>query len=130
MTKRMTRKEFGVSVLGATLLLLIQSCGGGGTDPGVAMAPEPPAPPPPGGGVASVGCSNTIAGNHGHVLAIALADLDSATDKTYDILGNADHSHTLTLTVTQLRTLKTGASVSTSTTTNFAHQHAVVVTCL
>lgn len=128
MTTRMTRKEFCASVLGSAVLLLIQSCGGGGSDTG--GAPASSSPPPPGGGYASVGCSETIAANHGHVLAIALADLDAAADKTYDIQGSADHTHSVTLTVAQLRTLKSGGSVSTTSSTTLAHQHEIVITCM
>lgn len=142
MTTRMTRKGFCGALLGGSVLLLIQSCGGGGTDYSGTPAtpspsPSPPTPTPssnpgpsPSSGSASVGCSNTIAANHGHVLAVALADLDSASDKTYDIQGSADHSHTVTLTVAQLRSLKTGSSVTTASSIAFDHQHQIVITCL
>ncbi len=119
MATGMTRKGFCSSVLGATALLLIQSCGGGGSSYGSGT-----------GATAGVGCSNTIAANHGHILTIALADLDSVTDKTYDIVGSADHSHSVTLTVAQLRTLKTGASVTTISSTTLSHQHDIVITCM
>lgn len=128
MTTRMTRMGFCGALLGGSVLLLIQSCGGGGSDS--SETPAPPPPPTPGGASASVGCSNTIAANHGHVLTVALADLDSASDKTYDLQGAADHSHTLTLTVAQLRTLKSGASVSTTSSIAFEHQHQIAITCL
>jgi hypothetical protein len=119
MTTGMTRKGFCGSVLGATALLLIQSCGGGGSSySGTA------------GATAGVGCSNTIAANHGHILAIALADLDSVTDKTYNIQGSAEHNHSVTLTVAQLRTLKTGASVTTISSTTLDHQHDIAITCM
>ena len=129
MTTRMTRKGFCGALLGGSVLLLIQSCGGGGSDS--SEPPATPSPPPtPGGASASVGCSNTIAANHGHVLTMALADLDSASDKTYELQGAADHSHTVLLTVAQLRSLKIGASVSTTSSIAFEHQHQVVITCL
>jgi hypothetical protein len=122
MTTGMTRKDFCSSALGATLLLLIESCGGGGSSYSAGT-----------GTVA--GCGNTIALNHGHVLTIALADLDSPTDTTYNIQGSADHNHTVTLTVAQLRTLKTGASISTVSSitvspTTGSHQHDIVITCM
>jgi len=119
MATGITRKGFCGSVLGATALLLIQSCGGGGSSYSA-----------PAGATAGVGCSNTIAANHGHILTIALADLDSVTDKTYDILGTAGHSHSVTLTVAQLRTLKSGASVSTISSVTLSHQHDIVITCM
>lgn len=142
MTTGMTRKDFCGTLLGGSVLLLIQSCGGGGSDysgaaatpaPASSSAPPTPTPTPtptPGGASASVGCSNTISANHGHVLAVALADLGSASDKTYDIQGGADHSHSVLLTVDQLRSLKTGASVTTTSSMAFDHQHQIVITCL
>ncbi len=126
MTTRMTRKEFCGSILGGTVLLFIQGCGGGGSN----YTAAPASPPPPSVGNVSTACSDTIANNHGHVLTIALADLDSATDKTYDIQGSADHTHSVTLTVAQLATLKSGGSVSSTSTTSFAHQHEITVTCM
>lgn len=115
MTAGITRKDFCGSLLGATVLLLIQSCGGG-SDYG-----SPPA---------QTGCSDTIADNHGHVLSVARADLDAATDKSYSIEGSAGHDHMVTLTVVQLQTLKTGTSVRTTSSTTLAHQHDISVTCM
>lgn len=123
MPLQMTRKSFCKSLLGSTALLLIQSCGGGGSDAGLGANP----PSMPAGGS---GCTDTIAGNHGHVLTIALADLDSATDMVYNIQGSATHNHTVTLSVAELRSLKTGATVSTTSSVTDAHQHDITVTCL
>jgi hypothetical protein len=121
MAAGITRKNFCRSVLGSTALLLIESCGGGGSGD---------SSPPGAAAGAGAGCGNTIAANHGHILTIALTDLDSATDISYNILGIADHTHSVTLTVAQLRTLKTGASVGTTSSTSFSHQHDIVITCL
>lgn len=132
MTMNMTRKDFCGALLGGTVLLFIQGCGGGGSDSGSTMdsATPTPTPSPPSGGNPSSGCTDSIAANHGHVLAVALADLDSATDKTYDIQGGADHTHTVILTVSQLRALKTGVSVSTTSSTTLAHQHDIAISCI
>ncbi len=119
MTALMTRKTFCGALAGSTVALLFQACGGGGGDAAA------PAPPPSGSG-----CTDTIAANHGHTLVIATADLDSATDKVYDIQGGAVHSHTVTLTVAQLRALKSGATVNVTSSTTAAHDHGVTILCV
>jgi len=118
-TSAITRKAFCARLTGATVVLLIQACGGGGD---YSAAPAAPAP-------AGAGCTDAIAGNHGHVLTIATADLDSATDKAYDIQGSADHTHTVTLTVANLRALKAGTMVTVLTSTTLSHDHSVSVQC-
>ena len=109
-----SRKAFLVQLAGGGWALA--SCGGGGD--------SPPAPPP-----AGTGCVATITGNHGHVLAISAADLNSLADITYDILGSADHTHSVTFTAAQLAQLKAGNSVSVTTTTTLAHNHAISERC-
>jgi hypothetical protein len=118
MTAPMTRKAFCARLTGASVVLLIQACGGGGDSP-AATSVSP----------SGTGCTDTIAANHGHVLTIAATDLDSATDKVYDIQGSADHSHTVTLTVANLRALKAGTMVSLVTSTTLAHEHNVSIQC-
>jgi hypothetical protein len=119
-----TRKEFCAALTGGSVLLLLQSCGGGGSYGG-------------GGGMTLVcGASGgAIAGNHGHVLTILRADLDSLTDKTYSITGTADHTHSVTFTPTQLQQLKAGADVAATTTTggsivNPAHSHTLMASVM
>lgn len=116
---KMTRKGFLGAAAGGTVLLLLQACGGG--DDGVAPTAK------------ALECSSSgaaISGNHGHVLAIAAADLDSTTDKTYSIQGSATHDHTVTFTPAQLQMLKTGAAVTVASTTAFQHAHNVTATCV
>ena len=121
-----TRKQFVGGATASYVLLLLQGCGGGGSSYG---APAPnPAPPPPVPSCGSAG--QDISGNHGHVLAIPSADLDSMVDKSYDIMGSADHTHTVTFTAAQLATLKTHAPVTVTTTTTLGHSHQVTATCL
>jgi hypothetical protein len=109
-----SRKAFLVQLVGGGWALA--SCGGGGDSP----APAPPA---------GAGCVATIAANHGHVLAISAADLNSLADITYDILGGADHTHSVTFTAAQLAQLKAGNSVSVTSTTTFAHSHSISERC-
>lgn len=119
MTAPMTRKAFCGVLAGGTVALLVQGCGGGGD----AAAPAPA--PAPGG----AGCSDTIAANHGHTLVIATADLDSPTDKVYNIQGAAIHNHTVTLSVAQLRSLKGGTAIAVVSSTTDAHEHGVMIVC-
>ena len=118
MTALITRKAFCGALAGSTVALLFQGCGGGGGDS--------PAPAPAPGGA---GCSDTIAANHGHILVIATTDLDSATDKVYNIQGGATHDHSVTLTVAQLRALKARTTVNVTSSTTLAHEHGVTILC-
>jgi hypothetical protein len=120
----MTRKAFCARLTGGTVVLLIQACGGGGS--GYQMPANP--------GPAGATCNDTIAGNHGHVLTIAAADLDSTVDKTYDIQGSAAHTHSVTLTVANLQALKAGMTVTVISSTSpigpaGAHEHSVAILC-
>jgi hypothetical protein len=107
-----TRKAFVLRLVGGGWIL--SACGGGGSDP-----------PPP----AATGCNATIAGNHGHTLAISAADLNSTVDITYDIHGSADHTHSVTFTAAMLASLKAGNSVNATTTTTLVHNHAISERC-
>jgi hypothetical protein len=118
MTAPMTRKAFCGVMAGSTVALLFQACGGGGGDT------PAPAPAP-----AGAGCSDTIAANHGHVLVVATTDLDSLTDKIYNIQGAAIHNHTVTLTVAQLRSLKAGTTVTVTSSMTDLHDHGVTISC-
>ena len=122
MTSPITRKAFCARLAGGSVLLLIQACGGGGSDDGANSLPAP-GPRPAGG------CNDTITANHGHVLTIASADLDSLTDRVYNIQGGAVHNHTVTLAVADLRALKAGTVVTTISSTGAGHEHGVSITC-
>jgi hypothetical protein len=119
-----TRKQFFGAVAGGGVLLLHGGCGGGGGygSSGATMA-----------GTSS--CTPTIDANHGHVLSIAVTELDSSTPKTYDITGTADHGHSVTLSVAQLQQLKAGTIATATSTLSVAaatapHTHAVSVSCI
>ena len=122
MTSPITREALCARLAGGSVLLLIQGCGGGGSDEAVNPLPAP-GPKPAGG------CNDTIAANHGHVLTIAAADLDSLTDLVYNIQGGAVHNHTVTLTVANLRALKAGTVVTSTSSTATGHEHGVSITC-
>jgi hypothetical protein len=117
-----TRKAFLVQWLplgGATWAL--PGCGGGGGDDGGSAMP-----PPPSGGQ----CGVTISVNHGHVLNLPLVDLDSTTDRSYDIQGSATHTHSVTFSAAQLAMLKAGQMVSvTSTAFSDGHNHLLTERC-
>jgi hypothetical protein len=115
-----TRKTFLVQLVGGGWALAAGGCGGGGD-----AAPAPAPPPAPVGG----GCGATISENHGHVLTIAAADLNSLVNITYDIRGAADHTHSVTFTAAQLAQLKAGNTVSVSTTATLAHDHSISERC-
>jgi hypothetical protein len=70
-----------------------------------------------------------ISGNHGHTLVVPAADLDSTTNKTYSILGTADHNHTVVLTPAQLQLIKAQSAVVVISSTNQSHSHDVTVNC-
>jgi hypothetical protein len=94
----------------------------------------PPPPPPPPGTIVSCGASGvgtTISGNHGHVLVVPVADVDSTVPMTYSIRGTAQHDHMVTLSVVQLQTIKTIGSTVTQMTIadNTGHTHNVTVSC-
>ena len=115
-----SRKQFVETILSGGTLLLIGGCGGGGSYGGTPA----PAPAP-----ANACNQASVSDNHGHVLAIPKADLDSMTDKAYDIQGSADHTHSVTFTVAQLAALKAGMAVAVQSTTTLAHSHLVTETC-
>ena len=116
-----SRKKFLGATAGSTVLLLF-GCGGGGSDDGGGNNG--------GGNAQSCGANATaIVGNHGHVLTIATADLDSATSKTYDITGTASHPHSVTFTPAQLQSLKAGQSVTVTSSTDASHDHTVTASC-
>jgi hypothetical protein len=113
-----TRKQFLHASAGGTVLLLLKACGGSDDGDGS---------PPPAQACGATGAA--IAGNHGHALSIARADLDSTTSKTYDITAAANHPHSVTFTPAQLQALKAGQSVTVTSTTDALHDHAVTASC-
>jgi len=124
------RRQFCEGLGGSTALLFLASCGGGGGGYGM-NSPAPAPTPSPGSCGASV---SMITGNHGHVLVVPMADLNSTSPITYNIQGSADHNHTVTLDASQLAMIKAKMAVmvtsSSGTSTYFApHMHAVTANC-
>jgi len=115
----MSRKSFVEALAGSGALLLLGSCGGGGYGGSA-------------GTVQTSSCAASISNNHGHELAVAVADLDSPTAKTYDIMGtNPTHTHTVTFSPAQLQQLKAGTAVTvTSTAAPDGHTHSVAESCI
>ncbi len=113
-----SRKQFLGATTAGTVLLWLQGCGGGGDDDNN---------PPPAQSCGATGAA--IAGNHGHALSIARADLDSTVNRTYDITGTANHPHSVTFTPVQLQALRAGQSVTVTSSTDAAHEHAVTASC-
>ena len=138
MKTTLSRRHFFEPALGTVMLLILPGCGGGGdtsiADAAAALGATPPAAtppaatPPPTPAVTSCGAQFDF--NHGHVLVIQNADLDSPTAMSYDITGNADHGHSVTFSPAQLASLKAGASVTVTSTTSFFHQHVLTVSCV
>jgi hypothetical protein len=146
----LARRDF--VALFAAVAFVTTACGGGGSDAAPVAGPPPPAPPPPSPPPPAppagsppppapppppppAACGSTgISSNHGHALVIPVADLDSATFKTYDIEGAADHGHTVTLLPVHLAQIKAGTPVILNSTigsssTALDHSHSVTVSC-
>lgn len=117
-----TRKTFLVRLAGGGLAFGLGGCGGGGSSGGG----ETQAP-------AAHACGAQVTVNHGHHLDVPFEDLDSTTDRTYDLAGAPDHMHTVSLSAAQLALLKAGQSVTVTSSVASAgpgHTHAVTVSCL
>jgi len=101
---------------GATLV----GCGGG-------TGQDDMAPP----NCSQNGTKAKIADNHSapHSLIVPKSDLTSTTNKTYDIMGAADHTHMVTLTAANLASLLANTPVTVTTTTTLSHTHQIIVSC-
>ena len=125
MTSAITRKAFCARLAGASVVLLVQACGGGGSS-----SDEVPNPAPVPGPKPSAACTDTIAANHGHVLTIASADLDSLIPTVYNIQGGAVHNHVVTLALADLRALKAGTTVTVISSNAAGHEHSISILCV
>lgn len=122
-----SRRLFIANTSGGALALALAACGGGG-DGGYSPAPPPPSPPPPPPGALSCGAT-AISDNHGHVLTILAADLDSTVNMTYSIAGAAGHNHMVTLTPADFAQIKLKTAVTVRSTIGDGHTHDVTVNC-
>ena len=75
---------------GGTVVLLVQGCGRGRYS-GATVAVTGAAY---GGMMQGMNAAETITNNHGHTLAVPIADLDATTDKKHSIAGTR-HDHTI-----------------------------------
>jgi hypothetical protein len=71
----------------------------------------------------------TIAGNHGHLLVVPLADVLAGTAVTYDIHGSASHSHLVALTADDFAALRQGLEIIVTSTVTEGHSHQITVRC-
>jgi len=114
-----TRRDFIKVALAACGGALVAGCGSGSN--GMDMAG--------GGDCLANGTNILIAGNHGHVLSVSKADVAAAADKTYDITGQAGHTHNVTVAAADFAKLTANSSVQVTSTTASGHTHTVTITC-
>ena len=126
MTSSISRKAFCARLAGGAAVLLVQACGGGGDS----SSNEVPNPAPVPGPKPGAACTDTIAANHGHVLTIATADLDSLIPTVYNIQGGAVHNHVVTLALADLRALKAGTAVTVISSNAAGHEHSISILCV
>jgi hypothetical protein len=120
------RKLLFASAGSGALAALLASCGGSDSP---SPTPPPPAQPPPPGTLA---CGATaISANHGHVLTIPAADVDSTINITYSIAGVSGHVHNVTLTPADFAMIKAKTPVTITSTLGGSptHTHDVTVNC-
>jgi hypothetical protein len=67
--------------------------------------------------------------NHGHALTVSFDDVKAGAEKTYNLVGAADHPHAVTLSPADMKSLLGGTILRTKSTTERGHAHRVVVRC-
>jgi hypothetical protein len=130
----MTRKQFlrsALDVAAATLgLTVLSACNSG----------KSPLDAPGGVGPSTAkaciqnGTSVDIVANHGHVLVVSRDDVAAAQQKTYDIMGTADHTHTVAITAAMFDQLASDHAIMMQSTvdssaTSGTHNHPIMVAC-
>ncbi len=116
-----TRQVFLRHLAGGGVLLLLGGCDNDGDDDR--------------DGRPSGDCLNwSISANHLHQLILPAADLNSMTERTYNIQGGAGHNHTLTLTPAQFAQLRAGQPISVTSSSDDTilfgrHSHDVSGRC-
>jgi len=133
----MTRKQFlrsALDVAAATIgLTVLSACGGGGS-------PSPGVDAHPGNGPGSAtscvqnGTTVNIVANHGHVLVVSKDDVVAAQDKSYDIMGTADHTHTVMISAAMFQQLEADQAIMMQSSVNVSatfgtHGHPIMVAC-
>ncbi len=143
----MTRKQFlrsALDVAAATIgLTILSACNGSstptpGADAAGTVGSGSGSGPGSGAGSASAciqnGTTVNIVANHGHVLVVSKDDVAAAQQKSYDIMGTADHTHTVTITAAMFQQLATDQAIMTQSTVNNSatfgtHNHPIMVAC-
>ena len=74
------------------------------------------------------GTTVVIAANHGHMLQVAIADIQAGVDKTYELTGG-DHSHMVTITALQFGMLSGDQPISVRSTVEASHTHPITIGC-
>ncbi len=123
------RKLFLIQVLASGIAFKLAGCGGGedNASSGPAPAPTPGAPPPP---PPPTNCTGLVfSANHGHILTIPAADMNSSVTKTYSVQGTGGHDHQVTLSPGQIAQLRAGGMISVSTTFDAGHAHTMSGGC-
>lgn len=72
--------------------------------------------------------SPTFTANHGHLLNATEADVAAGAEKSYDVMGIANHPHTVVITAAMFAQLQQGMTVST-VTSGGNHTHTVTISC-
>jgi hypothetical protein len=75
------------------------------------------------------GTQVSIGSNHGHVLAVSIADVEAGVEQSYQIMGSSPHPHTVTLTAAHFAMLQAGTSVTVVSSTDSQHSHSITITC-
>ena len=102
---------------GAMLAILVVE------DEALAVPPPPPGHPLPTGKELKV--DGRVSQNHGHVFLLAIADVDAAADKTYDLTGASGHKHEVTFTRANFLELQQAKIVRLASTSYGGHLHRI-----
>ena len=102
----------------ATLLISV-------LDEGDALAVPPPPPGYKPGPPGKLWVDGRVSQNHGHVFAITIAEIDAATDKTYDISGKSGHKHEVVVTKASFLELQQDKIVRLASTSIGGHLHRI-----
>ncbi len=120
MDRKLFLKKITTSILLGIPLISIWSC----SDSDVVPTPGPG----PNANCLDNGTNSSIGGNHGHTLTVSAADVNTGTEKTYDIQGSSPHNHQVTVTSDNFATLASNQSV-VLTSTAAGHTHSVTISC-
>lgn len=93
----------------------------------LAVPPPPPGTPlpKPGQPPGKLWVDNRVSQNHGHVFAITTAEIDAATDRTYDISGKSGHKHEVVVTRASFLELQQAKIVRLASTSAGGHLHRI-----